>query len=267
MKASVSEMHLSKLAVGALDGIEQTLIGDVITAVTEFGCVLISQTERPAAPSVALPPLGRIFGRPIHDTLSDEKGIHPIRHIPGYPEYANTVCGDLQLHTDGTFQTTPPAVMLMYSETPSPTGGLSTLASGDALYAYLRDTAPEALPGLARPDAFRIRRDAREAAQAVFSRHGGRLRLAFRHAEDLPMEVHPEARRGCDLIRGWLSDPANSIAFRLEAGQILIFDNTRILHGRTAFPRNSRRSLFGLWCDGVSGREIALGIPDSLVVA
>lgn len=258
-------MHLPRLSVKTLSAMSDSFIAEVIDAMNEFGCARITQTGRPAGPTESLSPLGRLFGAPIHHKLSDRHGVHPIRYIPGYPEYANAVNGDLLLHTDASFEPNPPAVMLMYSETPSPEGGLSTLASGDELYAHIADVAPEALPGLSRPDAFRIRRDDREASRAVLENRGDRWRLAFRYADNLPIRVHPDAETGYAMVRKWLMDPANAIAFRLEPGEVLIFDNARMLHGRTAFPKDAGRSLHGLWCDGVGGDpRLNYGIPKDL---
>jgi len=255
-------VFLPHIAAESLAPLDEGLVADVIDAVVEFGCVRISQIGRPSGPTESLAPLSRRFGKPVRHKLSDEHGVHPIRYIPGYPEYANAANGDLPLHTDGSFEPSPPATMLMYCETPSSMGGLSTLALGDELLGHIARTAPEALPGLRRPDAFRIRRDDREAARAVFEDRGDRLRLAFRYADDLPIRVHPEAEEGYRIVREWVADPTNAIAFRLESGEVLIFDNARMLHGRTAFPTDSGRHLHGLWCDGVDADPgIRFGIP------
>ena len=67
---------------------------------------------------------------------------------------------------------------------------------------------------------------------------------------------------GFDLIRDWIARPESSEQIRLERGDCLIFDNSRMLHGRTAFPKDGGRALFGLWCDGVSAHpDLRFGIP------
>ena len=46
------------------------------------------------------------------------------------------------------------------------------------------------------------------------------------------------------------SDPAFEIRFRLNAGDMVLFDNSRILHGRTAFnPNEGLRHLQGCYID------------------
>jgi len=146
----------------------------------------------------------------------------------------------------------PPTYMLMYCETPADEGGDSLLASGDRLFKHLSREHPGYLAALSKPAAFTITRDDRTAKRAVFTPVNGRLRLAFRSGNDIRLEIDSKAVTAFDHVRDWLRDPANCIHYKLAAGDILIFDNTRMLHGRTAFSRESARSLHGLWCNGQS---------------
>ena len=51
-------------------------------------------------------------------------------------------------------------------------------------------------------------------------------------------------------------DPANEIRFQLESGELMMFDNTRVLHGRTAFDTNEgHRHLQGCYMDSDGPRE------------
>jgi gamma-butyrobetaine dioxygenase len=64
---------------------------------------------------------------------------------------------------------------------------------------------------------------------------------------------------GCDLdafyrgrrwLVGWLNDPAHQVSFRLEPGDVMVMDNLRVLHGRTAFdPSLGARHLQGCYID------------------
>ena len=91
-------MHLPRIEVETLATLSDALIADVIDAMTDHGCVRITQTGSRVGHVEALAPLGRLFGGPVHHKLSDAHGIHPIRFMPGYPEDANAVNGDLLLH-------------------------------------------------------------------------------------------------------------------------------------------------------------------------
>lgn len=50
-----------------------------------------------------------------------------------------------------------------------------------------------------------------------------------------------------DYITKYIHDVENQIRIKLKPGQILLFDNRRILHGRTAFPANTDRLLYRFW--------------------
>jgi alpha-ketoglutarate-dependent taurine dioxygenase len=225
---------------------------NLFTMLNRFGCAHIRQMAEHTEPISALRLLHEPFGVPIFHKLSDQYGIHPIRYMPGYPEYANVNAEHLDLHTDGSFEPVPPTYMLMYCETPADEGGDSLLASGDRLFKHLSLEHPGYLAALSKPAAFTITRDDRTAKRAVFTPVNGRLRLAFRSGNDIRLEIDSKAVTAFDHVRAWLRDPANCIHYKLGAGDILIFDNTRMLHGRTAFSRESARSLHGLWCNGQS---------------
>lgn len=53
--------------------------------------------------------------------------------------------------------------------------------------------------------------------------------------------------QGFDFITNYIHDIKNQIRFKLQNGQILIFDNCRVLHGRTRFTPDSNRLLYRFW--------------------
>ena len=233
------------------------------------GCLHLIQTGEPDSPVDTLRALSVHFGDPIFHNLSDEYGIHPIRYIPGYPEYANANVEELGLHTDGSFEKTPPAFMLIHCEMASGEGGDSTLASGDRLYSHLKAAHPDYLEALSAPGAFTIWRDDRMAKRSVFSPMEDRIRLAYRSGYDVRIDIREDAVDAFHHVRDWLLQPENFIRFKLRPGETIIFDNMRMLHGRTAFSRDSNRSLYGLWCNGVSGdgNAVSCGIDPGRLAA
>jgi alpha-ketoglutarate-dependent taurine dioxygenase len=241
-----------ELKLASVGQVRQADWDDLFSTMNRYGCVHIRQTLEMTGPVESLRQLGSRFGAPIFHKLSDEFGIHPIRYIPGYPEYANANVEDLDLHTDGSFEQTPPSFMLMYCERPAEEGGHSTLASGDRLFHHLRTERPDHLSALSKPAVFTITRDDRRAQRSVFTTVDGRVRVAYRSGKDIRLDIDPEAVDAFGYVGEWLRQPSNYVTFRLGRGDILIFDNTRMLHGRSAFSRESARSLYGLWCDGRS---------------
>lgn len=195
--------------------------------------------------------LENYFGKIICHNQSDELGILPITLLPNYPDYANTHHHHLALHTDGAFETVPPAVMAMQCEVAAETGGLSCLVDGYAVYQYLHQVDPVGLQSLFEPDVFHIERDNQSAQRAIFWHdRDGRLKIAFRSDTVAKIRVKPHAQAVFERVKQYLADPAHQFRWHLQPGQILIFDNTRMLHGRTAFPPTSKRRINGLWFDG-----------------
>ena len=246
-KSTIRELDVEKLIE-----ITESELEKILNLFTAQGCALINQ-RRPTPQleiSSALAKLGRHFGNPVRHKLSDDAGVHPIRNLPGFPQYANTTSSDLLLHTDGSFEKHPPKTMLIYCESPAEQGGHSRICFAEDIYRFLEQNYPESLEGLFRPDAFVIRRDDREAQRSVFQICDGRISMAFRYGTDVSLQIHPMARAGIAAIIEYVSHPANYEEFLLGAGQLLLMDNTRVLHGRTVFSPNSHRVLHGLWCDG-----------------
>lgn len=255
-------MQKPLITVENIENMSPDQAAEVAGMMNAHGCVQIIQSGRKSDPVTSLRILGQRFGKPIFHKLSDPYGIHPIRYIPGYPEYANANVEELGLHTDGSFEQIPPAVMMIHCEIPAALGGDSTLASGEMLYHHLRISFPDYLLALQLPNAFTIIRDDRSAERAVFTRIGERLRIAYRSGNDVRINIHPDAVDAFEYVRKWLLDGDNFMQFKLASGDTLIFDNTRMLHGRTAFERTDRRTLHGLWCDGsmCGQNNIVLGI-------
>ena len=247
---------LSVASIAALTKQDLELVSESMAA---FGYAhLFSEDETNAAEALGI--LGTHFGGVVPHNLSAPNGVHPIAHIPGL-NYANTTCEALHLHTDGSFEQNPPKVMLIYCERPSPTGGETRLAWAEDVYSHLAGEFPDSVGGLFRQDAFRVTRGDRCAQRAVFSEVDDRLQIAFRSGAGVSIRLHPDAQAGFAKIESFLSDPRNYVQFRLERKQAIVVDNTRMLHGRAAFGADSKRQLWGLWCDGESRRreKLALG--------
>ena len=50
-------------------------------------------------------------------------------------------------------------------------------------------------------------------------------------------------------LAGIVDDPAMQVTLRLEPGECLVLDNTRVLHARKAFSGRGRRWLQGCYAD------------------
>jgi len=159
---------------------------------------------------------------------------------------ADTAYTNLELrpHTDGTYSHDAPGLQMLHCLHFDGEGGESTMVDGFRIAQQLRDTSPDhyarlasvAIPGQYIGDGSHLM-----AARPVFRHdHTGELvQVSFNNADRAPfMLAHDEmialyeALRAFDLL-------ANDVSLQwrhvLRPGEALLFDNWRVLHGRTAY--------------------------------
>ena len=73
---------------------------------------------------------------------------------------------------------------------------------------------------------------------------------AIDESDDMPAEVMPAYYRAYRTFMAMTRDPAYQLTFKLKAGEMIVFDNRRVLHGREAFdPASGFRHLHGCYVD------------------
>ncbi len=165
----------------------------------------------------------------------------------------------LPLHTDLPNQEFAPGYQFLHCIANEADGGGSVFADGYALAQALRERDPEAFDLLATvPIPFRFHDkddDLRSRRPVISLDHNGEvlelswsthLTDTFDMAPDVLIPYYRAYRAFMALTR----DPAFLITLRLEAGDMAVFDNRRILHGRASFdPSTGFRHLQGYYVD------------------
>ncbi|OLO09161.1 gamma-butyrobetaine,2-oxoglutarate dioxygenase [Salinicola sp. MH3R3-1] len=185
-------------------------------------------------------------------------GRFDVRSVPNPNNAAYTAIG-LELHTDLPNWRQPPDIQLLYCLENDAEGGESSFADGFAVAEILREENPEAFRVLSEtPIDFRFQDDGHDIAvrEPVIDLDGdGRPReIRFnnwiRDTLSLPadrIEAWYEAYRAFWQI---LRRPERRVELTLEPGQMIAFDNRRVLHGRNAFdPNTGKRHLQGTYLD------------------
>ncbi|MFD0271891.1 TauD/TfdA family dioxygenase [Streptomyces sp. NPDC127106] len=161
-------------------------------------------------------------------------------------------------HTDNPYRDPVPTLQLLHCLTNAARGGDSGLVDGFHAAALLRAEDPEAYEVLTRvpvPFAFADgRTELRAHRPLIGTDPAGRIReIRFNNrsigtlqqpAEVLDAFYAAYRRFGELLLRSELQ-----LEFRLSPGDCLIFDNTRLLHARTAFAESGDRHLQGAYAD------------------
>jgi gamma-butyrobetaine dioxygenase len=218
----------------------------------EFGFIIF--TGVPTESQTVLQ-VGSVFGY-VRDT--NFGAYFDVRSVPDANDLAYTSIF-LDPHTDNPYRSPVPGVQLLHCLANETTGGLSTLVDGFAAAEALRAQDPEGFGILARtPVRFRFRDiDTELVRSAPLIEMGGASGIEainFSPRLDYVPLLRPRelaayfrARKAFDHL---LRSPRFEIRFLLGSGDLMMMDNRRLLHGRTAFdPREGLRHLQGCYID------------------
>jgi alpha-ketoglutarate-dependent taurine dioxygenase len=150
----------------------------------------------------------------------------------------------LGLHTDNPYREPVPGFQALHALLPSHEGGESLFADGFALAEHLRSSAPEAFARLTTtPVPFHYRsRDADLYAERPLIQLSSRGEVTAVHYNSRSIAPLDLAAREARVFYGAYRQFALlmraarlQLRTRLGSGMLVVFDNQRILHGRTAF--------------------------------
>ena len=221
----------------------------IVEIFNRYGIVNI-EFESHEEPNQQLLALQEIFGSTkIHDR-SDQDGVAEIKVSDKHPGYLGTSNEPHPLHTDGSYDDSPPAIVALRCNIPAQIGGLTQLASAKALHDWLAKKDPEALRSLYERQAMQISRAGKITTKSVFTREENRIKMSYRSDITAKFADNEPTHTAIDLIQNFLADKNNIIEYKMEAGQILITNNGSVLHGRTSFPADDPRQMHRLFFDG-----------------
>ncbi|SDG39169.1 gamma-butyrobetaine dioxygenase [Limimonas halophila] len=165
----------------------------------------------------------------------------------------------LEPHVDLPNWQRPPDFQFLYCLENAAEGGASLLTDGFAVAEQLKREDPEAFEVLAsQPVDFRFQDETADIAFRAPTvgrdADGALSEIRFnnwiRDKLRMPADTVPVFYRA--YVRFWelLRDPRFMIRFQLQPGQMIGFDNLRVLHGRESFdPNTGRRHLQGAYVD------------------
>lgn len=165
----------------------------------------------------------------------------------------------LPLHSDLPNQEVPPGYQFLHCRANEAEGGGSLFADGFAIAEDLRQEDPEAfdlLRTIAVPFRFhdsevdiRVRHpviDVDAEGALVEIRYNAHIAGIF----DMDASVMPAYYRAYRAFMVKTRDPKYRLNIRLKAGEMVVFDNRRVLHGRDSFdPATGYRHLHGCYVD------------------
>ncbi len=225
---------------------------EVLSRVARWGlAVLVGAGRDPAAVERAVARFGFVretnYGR-IFDVRIEPR--------PGNLAYTDQA---LDLHTDNPYREPVPTLQLLHAITADDVGGETLFVDGFAHAEALRREAQDAFEILARKP---VRFTFAAVSGARWSSQSPVLRLG----PDGAIEAVRLNHRSLDLVHGesaaveaWydaylayyrrLHAPEAAFGRRLAPGEMVIFDNRRLLHGRRSLTSRSPRWLRGCYAD------------------
>ena len=193
--------------------------------------------------------LKALLGDATQHPRADRDGVVPIDNLKPIPGHIDSSHHEHRLHTDGSFSDHPEKIIALQCERPARSGGFSVLASASAAYAHLATLYHDRVEALSNGNALTIKRTTASSTRPIFARDGNTCSIKFR-MPDSAAEVTPapEVQDLFEELCRFFLAPENRLVFQLQPGEILIGDNTAVVHGRTAFdpqePRFLRRLNF-----------------------
>ena len=161
-------------------------------------------------------------------------------------------------HTDNPYRDPVPTVQLLHCLHAADTGGETGLVDGFAAACELRATDRETfdlIAGTPVPFGYTDKSTELRASQPLIQLGPrGRVRgIRFNNRSTRPLRLpYAEVTAFYAAYRRWaelLARPERQLNLRLTPGDCLIFDNTRILHTRTALSVTGGRHLQGCYAD------------------
>jgi gamma-butyrobetaine dioxygenase len=168
-------------------------------------------------------------------------------------------------HTDNPYRDPVPGIQLLHCLVNETTGGLSTLVDSVRVVSTLAKEDPSGYALLcSTPVKYRFVDKGTELVThrpiINVNRDGQTLGVHYSPRLDglplLPVQTLRRFHSARKRLGELFTDPANEIRFKLEPGELMLFDNSRVLHGRTAYdPTQGHRHLQGCYIDLDGPRE------------
>lgn len=215
-------------------------------AVWETGFCLLTST--PTQPGTVLA-VARSFGH-VRTTNYGELFDVRIEERPNNLAFTGLAIGP---HTDNPYRDPVPTIQLLHCLRNSAEGGESGLLDGFRAADLLRQRHPEYFRILTSTPVTFAWSDGTTRLRAEKPIIGldplGRVREVRYNHRSLRPPASADFYAAYRAFDDVLNRPGATVTFRLDPGDCVIFDNTRLMHSRTAFTTASERHLQGCYAD------------------
>ncbi|MFD8780977.1 TauD/TfdA family dioxygenase [Kitasatospora sp. NPDC059599] len=223
-----SDSNSEEFTAGLLAGAAHEHVGEVLR---EHGMLRLARLDRRDDVLLAA---DRLMSSLWNHRDADPDGLTVIRDTgrhDGRTGFAGLGRGALALHTECAQHPAPPRLLLLACARSGDAGGENLLVDGRAVLADLAAHHPAAVEALAEDRAAYFGGSSGRFAPVLQQLPDGRWRVRLRQ-DDLA-RFSPDAQPHLPALRQAID--RNTHRLLLAAGQGVVLDNHRLLHGRTAF--------------------------------
>ena len=230
---------------------DKEVLADWIGQVSDIGISLLKGV--PVEPGTITKVVG-LFSN-VHETNYGR--VFDVRSAPDPSNLAYTTLA-LSPHTDTPYRDPEPTIQLLHCLVSSGVGGDTVLVDGFKAAEELRLRHPEMFEELLMwPVRFSWGDDATQlSAEAPMIRvdaHGNVDRVRYQNSSMDPMRIPHERMkafyRAYRTFSELIASPSFQVYLNMQPGDLIIFDNRRVLHGRTAYTKPGERHLQGCYSD------------------
>ena len=187
-----------------------------------------------------------LFGAPLCDKNPGKLPYAKVQREDNAKYYVNSHFAQ-PMHTDEGYTTSFPRFVALYCAKSAKSGGDSIVVRLDSLYLQLIQLFGESVNLLFKKDAVTVETALGvEVKPILFWLDDGSVGISY-SATLHKMWCSEEVFKLFDYITKYAHSRYNQLRIKLKPGQILLFDNSKILHGRSAFTRDDSRLLYRYW--------------------
>lgn len=195
--------------------------------------------------------LSSFFGAPLRVGSSDGQPYAKVQATENAKFYVNSNVAQ-PVHTDEGHATLFPRYAALYCATEASEGGDSIIVSFKHLYSDLVKNYGGDVDLLFANDAITVENyQGMKQKPVLIKLNNGDIGISYSPVLQ-KMRCSERVFEMFDYIAKYIHNAENQIRFKLKSEQVLLFDNCRVLHGRTSFAMNDPRLLYRYWFEQCS---------------
>lgn len=247
--------HLGVQVLGAENLLDDAVVAQCLEALKWRGVLLVRGAHLDDDAQLA-------FSRRIGEVVSHkDQSIFPISLDPSVNPLAEILKGTFNWHLDGTYDKTPQKATTLTAKVVAMTGGQTEFASTYAAYENLPDKMKERIDNLKVVHTFEAaqkgvidnptekqlaawRRLPPNEISLVWRRRDGRRSLVLGSTADHIVGLAEEESRALlDELLEWSTQERFRYTHEWEEGDLVVWDNTGLLHRALPYDESSRRTM------------------------